>query len=71
MNEWKIYHVGDYEKKFYDIELHHGAIFLGCYPNAGMFHAGDYGYFDESLVAKVRESELNDLGMPKLIGLLK
>ncbi len=69
MADWIKYKVGDYEKKFYDIKLHHGAIAYGCWPNAGMFNAGDYGYLDESLVAEVRESELNDLGMPITIGM--
>lgn len=64
MRKWTDYDVGDYEKKHYDIKLHNGVVFLGCWPNAGMFHAGDYGEFDESLVAQVRESELNELGMP-------
>lgn len=69
MSEWVDYKEGDYEKKFYDIKLHSSlldkaTVFLGCWPNAGFFNAGDYGNFNESLVAQVRESKLNELGMP-------
>lgn len=69
MSSWIDYKHGDYEKKFYDIKLHDGSIFLGCWPNAGMFNAHDYGYFDESVVAQVRPSKLNNLGMPERMGL--
>lgn len=67
-NRWIKYNVGDYKKKFYDIKLHHGVIFLGCWPNAGFFNSSEYGNFAEELIGWVRESELNDLGMPTHTG---
>jgi len=65
MSKWIDYKPGDYQKKFYDIKTLAGHTYYGCWPNAGSFNIGNGERVDEHFVLKVRESTLNDIGMPR------
>jgi hypothetical protein len=51
--EWRPFD-GDYDKRFYDIQLRDGRVFECCWPNANNFHAQNGAYVRGGYVTHVR-----------------
>ena len=60
-HKWKQYDF-NYEKEWYDIELHDGSIIGPCWPNAGSFHNEDFGMIKEEHVVRFRLSKEHPMG---------
>lgn len=45
---------GNYDKRWYDIQLEDGRVIESCYPNAGIFHDGKGNSFSGLDVVRIR-----------------
>jgi len=69
INKWKPYRY-NYEKVWYDIELHDGSIIGPCWPNAGWFHNEHFGMIREEEVRRFRISDKHPLDYLKALEVL-